>query len=85
MSLLRRYEVLVPLVFNDGTAVPEPLLAETFEEWRARFGAASWETQSLRGVWEHEGNVYQDNLTRFFVDVPDTPEHREFPSSSKNG
>ncbi len=40
MSLLRRYEVLVPLVFNDGMAVPEPLLAETFEELRARFGAA---------------------------------------------
>lgn len=78
MSSLRRYEVLVPLLFNDGTAVPEPLLAETFVELRARFGAASWETQSLRGVWEHEGNVYQDNLTRFFVDVPDTPEQREF-------
>lgn len=41
MSSLRRYEVLVPLVFNDGTVVPEPLLAETFVELRARFGAAS--------------------------------------------
>ena len=51
MSLLRRYEVLVPLVYNDGTAVPEPLVAETFAELRAQFGAASWETQSLRGVW----------------------------------
>jgi len=24
------------------------------------------------------GNNYQDNLTRFFVDVPDLPEHRQF-------
>lgn len=32
----------------------------------------------LRGVREQEGTVYQDNLTRFFVDVPDLPEHREF-------
>jgi hypothetical protein len=76
--MLRRYEILVPLVFNDGTAVPETLLAETFAELRAQFGAASWETQVLRGVWEQEGVVYQDNLTRFFVDVPDVPEHRQF-------
>ena len=76
--MLRRYEILVPLVFNDGTPVPEALLAETFAELRAHFGAASWETQVLRGVWEQEGIVYQDNLTRFFVDVPDVPEHRQF-------
>jgi hypothetical protein len=78
MSSLRRYEVLVPLLFNDGTPVPGNLLAETFSELRDRFGAASWETQALRGSWEHAGESYEDNLTRFFVDVPDLPEHREF-------
>jgi hypothetical protein len=71
-------------VFNDGTPVPEALLAETFAELRAHFGAASWETQVLRGVWEQEGIVYQDNLTRFFVDVPDVPEHRQFFKEFKN-
>jgi hypothetical protein len=45
---------------------------------REQFGAASWETQTLRGSWEHEGIVHQDNLARLFVDVPDRPEHREF-------
>lgn len=49
MSALRRYEILVPLRFNDGRPVPEVLLVETFSELRLRFGAASWETQSLRG------------------------------------
>jgi hypothetical protein len=78
MSLLRRYEILVPLVFDDGSPVPETLLTETFLDLRKRFGAASWETQTLRGVWEYEGAVHQDNLTRFFVDVPDRPENREF-------
>ena len=78
MSALRRYEILVPLRFNDGRPVPEALLAQTFAELRERFGAASWETQALRGEWEHGGMVYQDNLTRFFVDVADLPEHREF-------
>jgi hypothetical protein len=29
MSDLCRYEILVPLLFNDGRPVPEPLLAQT--------------------------------------------------------
>ena len=70
MSTLRRYEILVPLVFNDGTPVPEELLAQTFIELRDQFGAASWETQVVRGSWEHEGTIYEDNLTRFFVGPP---------------
>ena len=78
MSDLRRYEILVPLLFNDGTPVPENVLADTFTELRARFGAASWETQTVRGAWEYQGVVYEDNLARFFVDVPDRPEHREY-------
>ena len=78
MNPLRRYEILVPLLFNDGSPVPEALLAQTFVELKTKFGAASWETQVVRGIWEHEGETYRDNLTRFFVDVPDLPEHRAF-------
>ncbi len=78
MSSLRRYEILAPLLFNDGSPVPEALLAQTFAELRARFGAASWETQLVHGSWEHEGATFRDNLTRFFVDVPDLAEHRIF-------
>ena len=78
MSSLRRYEILVPLLFNDGSPVPETLLAQTFTELGARFGAASWETQVVQGSWEREGTTFRDNLTRFFVDVPDLPDHRVF-------
>jgi hypothetical protein len=78
MSLLRRYEILVPLLYNDGSPIPETLLADTLTDLREKFGAASWETQTVHGQWEHEGAIYQDNLTRFFVDVSDLPEHREF-------
>lgn len=78
MSALRRYEILVPLLFNDGRPVPEALLARTFCDLRDRFGAASWETQTIRGSWQAQGAAYEDNLTRFFVDVPDLAEHRQF-------
>jgi hypothetical protein len=83
MSLLRRYEILLPLLYNDGRPVPGTLLAETFAELRERFGAASWETQTVQGQWEQEGAIYLDNLTHFFVDVPDLPEHRAFFKSFK--
>jgi hypothetical protein len=45
---------------------------------RERFGAASCETQTIRGQWQHQGSVYKDELVRVFVDVEDIPEHRQF-------
>ncbi|PYI93029.1 MAG: hypothetical protein DME97_06905 [Verrucomicrobia bacterium] len=63
--------------------MPEALLVETFSELRTEFGAASWETQTLWAGWEQGGIPYHDNLTRFFVDVPDEPRHREFFKSFK--
>jgi len=75
--------VLLPLVFNNGAPVPESLLVDTLKELRQRFGAVSWETQLVRGVWESSGRIYHDNLTRMFVDIDDRPEHREFFESFK--
>ena len=75
---LRRYELLLPLRFNDGQAVPDDVVAETLLELEQRFGAVSSETQTIRGFWRHEGESYRDDLTRIFVDIADEPEHREF-------
>ncbi len=77
-SNFRRYELLLPLRFNDGQSVPEDLVAQTLIELREQFGAVSTETQIIRGIWQHEGTMYRDDLTRIFVDVPDTPESRSF-------
>lgn len=79
----RRFELLLPLRFNDGPPVPDELIGDTLIELRQRFGAVSCETQSIRGTWQHEGQVYRDELVRLFVDVPDAPEHREFFSTFK--
>jgi len=74
----RRYEILLPLRFNDQQPIPDELLGETVVELRQRFGAVSSETQIIRGLWQHEGESYRDELSRVFVDVPDTPENRQF-------
>ena len=75
---LRRFEVLLPPRFNDGTAVPLGLVSETVMELEERFGAVSSETQTMHGHWRFEGKPYRDDLMRVFVDVPDEPEHRQF-------
>src|SRR4051812_37789397 len=77
-TAFRRFEVLVPLKFNDGMPVPPDLLTQTFLEIRTRFGSISVETQSIRGSWLHQGQTYEDELVRFFVDVADDPEHVQF-------
>ncbi len=83
-SSFRRYEILLPLRFNDGQAVPEDLLARTLLELEERFGAVSCETQPLRGHWRHEGQSYRDDLVHVFVDVPDLGENRQFFIDFKN-
>ena len=79
----RRYEMLVPLRFNDGNAVPDELIADTLLELEERFGAVSCETQATRGHWRYEGESYRDDLVRVYLDVPDVPANREFFSRFK--
>jgi hypothetical protein len=75
---LRRYEILLPLRFNDGQPVPDDLVADTLLELEQRFGAVSSETQTIRGLWRYEGESYRDDLIRVFVDVADEAEYRRF-------
>jgi len=72
----RRYEVLLPLEFNDGKPVPEVLVARTLREFQQQFGAVSCETQTIRGLWRHGAKVYRDDLIRLFVDLEDSLENQ---------
>jgi len=78
MTAWRRYEFLLPRHFNDGRPVPDGLFLLTIGELRSRFPAESWETQVIEGEWMHGGTSYHDALFRVFLDVPDTPENRDF-------
>jgi len=79
----RRFEVLLPLQFNDGRDVPPEWLAEAVLEIVEHFGAASYETQKLEGHWRQGGVMYRDNLVRLVVDVPDTTQSREWMKEFK--
>jgi hypothetical protein len=74
----RRFEILLPRRFNDGRPVPDEIIADALLELEGRFGAVSCETQTIRGLWRHEGQLFRDDLVRVFVDAPDVPESRQF-------
>src|SRR5262249_24718022 len=75
-SKWRRFEVLLPVRFNDGREVPPEWLAEAVLEIVEQFGAASYETQKVEGHWRHGGVIYRDELVRVVVDVPNTKKNR---------
>ncbi|HJS07374.1 MAG TPA: hypothetical protein VJ809_06920 [Pirellulales bacterium] len=83
-SKWRRFEVLLPLQFNDGSDVPSAWLAEAVLEVVAHFGAASYETQKVEGHWRHAGVLYRDNLVRVVIDVPDTAGNRQWMKEFKS-
>ena len=77
-SKLRRFEILLPLQFNDGREIPPEWLAEAVLEIVENFGAASYETQKVEGHWRHQGILYRDNLVKVVIDASDEEANREW-------
>ncbi len=77
-SKLRRFEILLPLQFNDGRDIPPEWLAEAVLEIVENFGAASYETQKVEGHWRHQGILYRDNLIKIVIDASDKEANREW-------
>jgi hypothetical protein len=74
----RRYEILLPIRYNDGTPVEPEKFFQTQEELIATFGALTTSPELLRGVWMHEGHRFEDESLRLVVDVQATLESRVF-------
>ncbi len=77
-STLRRFEILLPLQFNDGGDVPTDLLADAVLEIVDHFGAVSYYDNLIRGHWKHEEIVYRDNNSKIVIDVEDTEDNRQW-------
>ena len=75
---LRRFEILLPLQFNDGREIPGEWIAEAVLEIVENFGAASYETQKVEGHWRHQDVIYRDNLVKIVIDAPDEEANRQW-------
>lgn len=82
-SKWRRFEVLLPLQFNDGSDVPPELLAEAVLEIVDHFGAVTYETQKVEGHWRHGGVLIRDNLVKLIVDAPDRVNNKRWMKEYK--
>lgn len=78
-----RYEILLPLKYNDGSPVEYRKIQLTKQELVDRFGAVTMEPQSILGLWMHEEKEYKDELIKVIVDVEDTRETEGFFVSYK--
>ena len=74
----RRYEIILPTQYNDGTLVEIEKFLATNRDLATQFGAVSFLPESLRGIWIHEGQWFEESNVRVFVDVEDTPETAAF-------
>ena len=79
----RRYEVLLPVRFNDGTDVPEELLGEAVNEIVERFNAVTFYKEAAEGRWRHDEVLFRDDLALLVADVPDTAANRKWMKAFK--
>ena len=70
-----RFEILLPLFYNDGTPVEKEKFAQTDEDLVGRFGATSTDTVVVRGRWLYQSTLYHDELIRVRIDAEDTPKN----------
>jgi hypothetical protein len=78
-----RFELLLPLYYNDGRPIEKEKFLQTDEELVAQFGATSTDAVTVSGRWMYQSTLYEDRLTRVRVDVEDLPANWEFFRSYK--
>jgi hypothetical protein len=74
----RRYEVILPTRYNDGAPVEPEKFQVTYEEVISEFGAVTWQPETLKGIWTHAGQRFEEANVRFFVDVAEMPRTKLF-------
>ena len=73
-----RYEILLPLNYNDGTLIEPEKFQETRRELVERFGALTMDTPAIAGLWVSGGREYRDELLRFVIDTEATADTDAF-------
>lgn len=80
---LERYEILLPLKYNDGSLIEPEKFQETRRELVVKFGAITMDVQPMSGYWIHASHEYHDDVVRFIVDTETSPETDQFFSELK--
>jgi len=60
----RRYDIFLPLAFNDGRPIPDEKFESVDSKLIEQFGGVTAQLRDfpLRGAWRSEGRLYQDQV-----------------------
>jgi hypothetical protein len=60
----RRYDLYLPLTYNDGQPIPGTLFDAVEQRLMARFGGLTMQQRAfpLRGIWQEAAHVYVDQV-----------------------
>lgn len=75
---LKRYEILLPLLYNDGSKIEKEKFLTTNEELVERFGATTTDSTRIVGRWIYQNQLYEDKLIRIIIDVPESEDSETF-------
>ena len=75
---LRRYEILLPLFYNDGNRVEKEKFLVTHKELVEKFGAATTDTTKIVGKWIYQNQLYEDKLIRVTIDAEPSDDIDEY-------
>src|SRR6266849_1907255 len=67
----KRYEILLPLNYNDGAEIEPEKFDQTAEDLSDRFGGITQDTVRISGTWKYGGTRYRDDLLRVRIDTDD--------------
>jgi hypothetical protein len=68
---IKRFEILLPLNYNDGSLIEPEKFLRTVDELCERFGGINQDTTRVSGTWKYGGTRYRDDLIRMRVDSDD--------------
>lgn len=75
---LKRYEILLPLLYNNGSKIEKEKFLITNKELIEKFGATTTDSTKIVGQWIYQKQLYEDKLIRITVDVPESEDSETF-------
>jgi len=77
-----RFEILLPLNYNDGSILEDEKFETTADELTDQFGGTTEDALRATGTWKYGGSLYRDQLLRIRFDS-DKPDAMSFLKSYK--
>lgn len=75
---LKRYEILLPIRYNDGSLIEQEKFDQTRDELVNKFSALTADSIFVTGHWVYKGILYEDRLIRYRLDMASNPKTRKF-------